>query len=595
MSDILEGSFIEPNGLFYSLFEDINKSSNNLLELLKDYTFNLAKPKFSSNLTVNNINKIFKYSINLATEKNDEDYALIFYKNLVRYNLNNKDNPFTEPPPALPKILEKNIKAKKINHTLNLYWTNNFSENKNYLKLLEDCKNSNHKELLKFLLNPKYQIKINTKDLLKDQDSEILQILQLYFNNLYHEGYTDEAIKLLNLFPNNWKTFWNAHLCKNQNNEYIDGLIYLLKNEKHLMEHQNILLFQVSLKELLNYIDTGFEDYSNLDPKIITKVSTEVEKDLAKYKKFDDDLAVDLFAKKLYKFVIFDKATDLFNSIPKKTSREHRVALYIDFKQIFEACIENDIKNAQVYLESINKILFAELKDKTSGTNLIIQMLNNKKQKGLSLYITQLSYILDPNSLEMESLFEALIIFFNKKEVQKRQLSIYLNSFKELEASQFKILYEFLITFNKNENNISTLTKTMCNNLEIFKQHSQTFYILIDAILNKKFNLATHQVFIATLLSSNLNNTLSRNFLYLLVDHFYEQPYRDFKKNFPHTTLNYNLIEQLIVLLDQTKVAYLRDKESFIDLEDKRFATQKTKDFLMFLLNKAHIKKITRN
>lgn len=580
------GSVKEPENALACLFEELNSSSENFLHTLINFTNHLLLS--DSKISEDYIEQIFRFSIIKCNEYQDAESALTFYKNWFQYSLTFKNNPFLKEPIIIPTILEDNKEALNINRLMNKYWFDDFNTNSNYLKAVEETAESNDKELFKFLLNNNYQAKINENKFVSETNSERLQIIQLLFNQLYYDGFSDAALSLLNLFPKTWKTFWNAHLCDNTDNEYLKALIYLLENEKTFMENQNILCIQLKIKELLNHIDTAFQDYSKLDSNIIKKVNKELEQELKNLKKFDEDEAVELFTKKLFKFLIFDKAVEILNNIPKKTSKEHRVAIYIDLKQIFEACIENNIIEAEQELGKINRTLFEELKDKTSGTSLIIQMLNNKNQKGLSQYIKQISYILDPNSMEMESLFESLILFFSKKEIQKRQLSVYINSFEKLEPIQFKILNEILITFNKDENNIVNATKLICSNLDIFKEHSHTFYILLDSFFNRKFSLETHQKFISILLGSDLNNILSRNFLYLLVDHFYEQPYRDFKKNFPHSTLNFNLIKRLVLLLEETKVAYMRDKNSILEYEDKKFAVEKARDFLFFLLGKTH-------
>jgi len=244
-----------------------------------------------------------------------------------------------------------------------------------------------------------------------------------------------------------------------------------------------------------------------------------------------------------------------------------------------------------MHLESINKILFEELKDKTSGTNLVVQMLNNKNQKGLTQYIKNLLLILDENCLEMESLFENLIIFMSKNQMQKKLYHTYYNLFDEIDVAQFKICKELLITFNKDEENIINLGKSIVENHKIFKTHNHTFYILVDAIFSRKFKIETHQVFSSLILNSNLNTMLSRNFIFLLIDHFYEQPYRDFKKDFPHITLNSDNINRYLELLNDTKFSYYNANKTFLDFEDKTFAIEKTKDYLLFLIKKSHIKK----
>lgn len=586
MNKLEAGSIKEPDSVFLCLLEELEGSSDTFLQTIIKYSDYIATN--NSKISEFYLCVFFDFALKQCEKYNNIDAAFSIYKNWFVYTLTYNINPFLKEPLQLPQILKSNIEAVNIDKIVNKYWFDDFNLNIEYKNLVENTANSNDKELLKYLLNENYQPRINEKSFLKETANEKFQILQLLFNQLYYNGYSDNALNVLNIFPKNWKTFWNAHLCDCTDNEYIKSLLFLLDTERTFMENQNILSIQLKLKELLNYIDTAFEDYSKIDPKIINKVNKEVEAELKNYKNFNEDEAVDLFTKKLFKFMIFYNAVDIFNAIPKKTSKEHRVAIYIDLKQIFESCIENNITEAEMELEKINKTLFQELKDKTSGTALIVQMLNNKNQKGLSQYVKQLSYILDPNSIEMETLFESLILFFSKKEIQKRQVSLYVNNFDKLEAVQFKILNEILITFNKDENNIINLTKLICDNLAIFKEHSHTFYILLDTFFNRKFSLETHQKFLSILLSSEMNNNLSRNFLYLLVDHFYEQPYRDFKKNFPQSTLNASLINKLILLLEETRVAYMRDKNSIIDYEDKKFAVEKARDFLFFLLSKTH-------
>jgi len=590
MKTNFDGSKYEPIEQFCLFLKDNIDKDRSFLNLIVDYT-NLI------NYDNKNLNKFFvidlyKYLISFCDKKQEKDFAYILYKNYILFLLNNFSDPFSIKLFKIPSILENDLKAKKLENLINTLWYADLENNESYKKIINNLETSNELELLKFLYNKKHIANLNTNSIILT--NEVIQVLQIYFKKLYFDGYTEAGYEVLNLLPKKWNTLWNKHLCNTFDNKIIQEIIDDLDKQKYLIENQNILKIQLRIKELINFIDTAFEDYSNIDDTIITLINKEVSNELAKLENIDDDYAISLFTKKLFKYVIFDRAILVLNSIPKKTNRDHRVAIYIDLKQIFETCLENDINEAKQYLEHINKILFEELKDKSSGTDLVIQMINNKNQKGLSQYIKKLVLILDTNSLEMENLFEALIIFISRNKINKKQYFTYFNLFKDLSSPQFEILNDLLITFNKEEEHVSSLSNSIIRNSFIFKPHSHTFYILIDAIFSKKLKLESYQIFTALFLNSKLNTYLSRNFIFLLIDYFYEQPYMDFKKDFPHITLNLENINSHLELLNETKISYFRENKSYLDFEDKNYALEKTKDYLMFLIKKSHLKKDTR-
>ncbi|MCX6113463.1 MAG: hypothetical protein NTY22_09345 [Proteobacteria bacterium] len=194
--------------------------------------------KLPAKIPFDTLNAVFRIALNFAST--DEDILSIYTK-WIKFLLKFSDNPFElDVVSVLPeKVKHAGEKTEKITELLTQYWNTDYtSEDSTYKQIIESQENSNALELLKFINDDNYKPLLNPKaqdEYLRHPDEQTRQVLNMVFEKYFYEDKTEKALELLNYFPKNWKTFWNAHLCNTRSNEYLDALIFFLTKEKDIV------------------------------------------------------------------------------------------------------------------------------------------------------------------------------------------------------------------------------------------------------------------------------------------------------------------------------------------------------------------------
>ncbi len=541
--------------------------------------------KLPTTIPFETLNSVFKITLNFADTEED---VLSVYTKWIKFLLKFSDNPFlVDVISFLPeRIKNANEKTVKITELLNEYWNTNYSaEDKTYKQLMESLENSSKLELLKYINDENYRPQIDPRskeECLRNPDEQVKQVFGILFDKYFHEDKTEKALELLNYFPRNWKTFWNAHLCNPRSNEYIDALIFLLTKEKDVLENQELLIFQLELKMLVNDIEGYLDEGDLVNSDAIKEISKEMHGELADMEDASEEM-IDKFTNKLYEKVVFNKARAIYKAIPQDLSTEHRSAIYIDLKKVLEFCEDQKIEKASPMLKEINRVLFEELRDVSSGVNLVCKMLETGSRIKISQYLLKLSYLLEPSSLEMDTLYDALVKHITKQKLSSRQVKSYLEIFDKVNHPQFEVLRSLLTTFHQDEANISVLCTAMVKNSHIYYSHSQSFYVTVNAIFNSGLDIKTVQRFMADMMTAELTKDHARSFVYLLVDFFHEQPYMNIRKNFPRITINQKVLDTFNKTLDEIVDQSMEDMSEEQEFDANQYAIDECRAFLFIL------------
>jgi len=538
--------------------------------------------KLPSKISFDTLNEIFKITLNFA---DSDDDIISIYTKWLKFLLKFCDDPFNiDVVSILPeKIRNANEATARITGLLEENWSEPYSLSLDaYSGIISLTENTAALELLKFLNNENYEPEIpnNTKDTSLGSP-EARQALQMLFEKYYYDGKTEKALKLLNHFPKNWKTFWNAHLCDVTSNEYLDALIFLFSKDKGLAEHQNVLLLQLELRMLVNEVEGKLGEEGYVDPKILQQISRELEKEFGNDVDPDSDEMVDRFTNKLYEKVVFNKARSIFSAIPKEIDKDHLVSIYVEIKKILEFCEEHEIEKTGPMMNAVNKVLFEEIKDIGSGVALISKMLSNNSHIKMKQYLLDLSYLMETNSVEMDTLFETLIKYISTQKLSPKQFKMYAEAFSEIQHPQFNILYELLISIHEDEKHFAQLAEAIVKSMNIFRSYSQTFYVILDAVFHGKTKVKGLQLFTSTLLKHDFDTPFARTLLHVLIDFFLEQPYMKLEKDFPKEGHNKGLLLRLIKLIDEFYYDAIEDESNERQIETKHHAMEKCKLFLV--------------
>ncbi|MEI6092214.1 MAG: hypothetical protein WCQ47_00845, partial [bacterium] len=273
----------------------------------------------------------------------------------------------------------------------------------------------------------------------------------------------------------------------------------------------------------------------------------------------------------------------IYKSIPDNLSKDHITSIYIDLKKVLEFCEDQNIEKASSMLKEVNKVLFEELRDVSSGVNLVCKMLKTSARIKLSQYLLKLSYLLEPSSLEMDTLYEAFVYHITTQRLSSRQIKSYTEIFEKINHPQFEVLKALLFTFHKDESNITMLSDAMLKNNNIYYSHSQSFYVTVSAIFNSGLDVKTVQSFICSVLGSDIRQDQAKTFIHLFVDYFHEQPYMNIKKNFPKVAVNQKLFDTFYKTLDEIVDQSMEDIEQEKEFETKQYAIDECRAFLFVL------------
>jgi hypothetical protein len=531
------------------------------------------------------LNSVFKISLNFADS--DED-TLSIYTKWIKFLLKFSDNPFdTDVLSFLPdRVRHASQKTEKIIELLNEYWTSDHKAgDKTYNDIVESRESSSKLELLKFLNDDNYSPQLGTKsqdESLRTPDEVTRQLLGMVFDKYFYDDRTEDALGLLNYFPRNWRTFWNAHLCNPRSNEYIDGLIFLLTKEKDVVDDQEVLILQLELKMLVNDVEGYMDEGDLINSDVIREISEEMKSELDDLEGASDAM-IDKFTNRLYEKVVFNKARAIYKAIPEELSQEHRTSIYIDIKKVLEFCEDQGIDKVSPMLKEINRVLFEELRDVSSGVNLVCKMLNTTARPKISQYLLKLSYLLEPNSFEMETLYEAFVKHITTQKLSARQVNAYLEIFDKITHPQFVVLKQLLLTFHKDENSVKELAAAILKNEDMYYSHSQSFYVTIDSVFNSRLGVKVTRSFIAQMLGSDMRPDHAKTFVHLLVDYFHEQPYTNMKKDFPKAPVNTKLMETFHKVLDHIVDQSMEDEGTEQEFETKQYAIDECRAFLRSL------------
>ena len=534
------------------------------------------------------LNAVFRIALNFANT--DEDMLSIYTK-WIKFLLKFSDDPFSlDVVSVLPeRAKHASEKTEKITELLTEYWNTDYtSEDANYKQIIESQESSNALELLKFLNDEECSPLLNPKakdDYIRHPDEQTRQVLSMVFEKYFYEDKSEKALGLLNYFSKNWKTFWNAHLCNTRSNEYMDALIFLLTKEKGIVDDQELLILQLELKMLVNDIEGYLDEGDFVNSSVIKEISEEMKDELDDVENASEEM-IDKFTNKLYEKVVFNKARSIYKSIPDNLPQEHITALYIDLKKVLEFCEDQNIEKASTMLKEVNRVLFEELRDVSSGVNLVCKMLQTNSRIKMSQYLLKLSYLLEPNSMEMDTLYEAFVHHITRQKLSARQVKSYAEIFEKVNHPQFAVLRELLLTFHKDENSVTELAVAMLKNINIYHTHSQSFYVTVESVFNSGLNIKTVQSFIVGVLGSDLREDHAKTFIHLLVDFFHEQPYMKLKKNFPVITVNQKLMDIFYKTLDEIVDQSMEDEVSEREFETKQYAIDECRAFLFILSSK---------
>ncbi|MBN1114067.1 MAG: hypothetical protein JXA66_01870 [Oligoflexia bacterium] len=534
------------------------------------------------------IGNLFLITLDMSVSRCDAASASFLFKGWLRFLLKFERDPFSHDVISkIPDCLKSEIIKDDMNFTdyLGRYWNDSPYDNDilSYGNVGQFDGNIDF-EFLKFLKNPLSDNYVYEKipEIQADGlDEDRLQSLYFIFCKYYAEGNYEKALRVLNHFPKNWKTFWNAHLCDPKCNDYIDGLLYMLKKQEDLMEFQNVFIIQLELRKLKNFAGGNLAEDGGVDDDILREITAELEKEALAG--CTDDELVDKFTLKLYEKAIFTEVLKLFESIPRNVLKNHKLAIYMDVKYLLEFCGDNGIARADEVLARINRYLFNEVSDSSSGVNLVTGMLRAGNFRGISGYFSRLGYLLEPDSIDMEMLFESLIGFVASGRLEKKQYRYFREAFTEIKFPQFAILSAMLDVFNTPDGDTGALAGTVAASLPLFRRHSQTFYMLCDAVINARLELPLHQAFVNGLLVSPLGDNHIRSLLYVLIEHFYDQQYRDFSKGFDKSRISRDVLNRLESSMDRILDDYFEDEKTADEYQDKFDAIEKCRDFISYL------------
>jgi hypothetical protein len=464
-------------------------------------------------------------------------------------------------------------------------WTTKWNINEEtYDKIVKNSENKLYSGILSALNDPNYTPQFKpTKD---EVDTKTLEALQVLFEKYYYEGKTETALDVLNLFPKTWRTFWNAHLCDPTNNQYLEALVFMLNKETNIKDKETLLL-QLELKMLVNDIEGKLGEEGYIDADIMREISCELEEEMGDVEVDENDnKLIDKFTSRLYEKVVFNKAKAICSSIPKDIQKEHLISLYIDVKKIMEFCLEHGIEKAHTILAPVNKVLFEEIKDVSSGVALVDRMLKNNSHIKITQHLTELAHIIDPGSIEMETLLDTLAKYLSTQKLSPKQFSMYFAAFHDVDHPQFKILGEILKTFHMNQDIAGDLAKVMTQNLSIFQEHSQSMYIIIEAVFNSGFKTKNIQAFISTLMTAELEDVHAKNILRLTINYLHKDSDINIRKDLPLQAWNEGTVKKLNGILEQIIYEAMEDPTLEAEFENKKYAIYECRAFIDFLSKK---------
>ena len=530
--------------------------------------------KLPNKIDFETINEVFRITLNFTDT--DEEITSVYTK-WIRFIIRFAEDPFSiDVQSILPeRIRNANEKTIKLSKTIDELWKKDIDMPDHlYDELLSTFAGSQEAELIKFLRNPDYEPNIS-----KVETREFDEVLEALFEKYFYAQKTEQALGVLEFLPNTWKRFWNAHLCDTSSSESIDSTIFLLEKSKENITDKEILILQLELKALVNGVEGKIGEDGFIDEDIIRQISLELEGEYPDIEEDSEEL-VDIFTTRLYEKTVFTKAKAIYSSIPSDTSKENLISLNIELKKVFEFCEEQGIEKAQSYLDKINKVLFEELKDVASGISVIEKMLKNNSHIKIAQYLEQLSYLLEPDSLEMENLYELLLKHISTQKFSPKQFSMYRDVLSTSHHPQFKILNSALNTFQKNESSVQDFACTLIDNFGIFRNSPQLFYLTCEPIFHSRLSLKAVQLFTSTMMSNVLEAHAVNSIVHLLIDYFNEQPYLDFKKDFQKVKVNQATVSSMLLLLDTMIDESMADPEAELEFESKWQAIDKCKDFL---------------
>jgi len=530
--------------------------------------------KLPNKIPFETINDIFTITLNFADSEQD---ITSIYSKWIKFLLKFSNNPFATDITS--------TRATSIADTLAEDWKADWSIDAiTYDRIVNSSENKLCAEILKALNNSNYTPKLKpTKEAV---DATTLAALQTLFEKFYSAGDTETALDILNLFPKTWQTFWNAHLCDPTSNEYIESLIFMLAKEKNL-KNKDILIIQLELKMLVNDVEGKLGEEGYIDADIMREVSKEMEEEMdCDTDPESEDALLDKFTSKLYEKVVFNKAKAICAAIPKDISSHDLISIYIDVKKVMEFCLEHGIEKANTILNTVNKVLFDEIKDVSSGVALVDKMLKNNSHIKMAQHLTELAHIIDSGSIEMEILFDTLTKYISTEKLSPKQFSMYFEVFHDVDHPQFKILAEMLNCFHRNQNTIDIMAKVMTNNLSIFQEHSQSLYIIIEAVFNAKFKTSNVQAFVSTLMTSELEDVHAKNILRLTIDYMHKNPDINMRKDLPVQNWNEKTVKKLNGILEQIIYEAMEDETLEAEFEEKKYAIYECRAFIDFLSKK---------
>jgi hypothetical protein len=213
-------------------------------------------------------------------------------------------------------------------------------------------------------------------------------------------------------------------------------------------------------------------------------------------------------------------------------------------------------------------------------------MLKNNSHIKMAQHLTELAHIIDFGSLEMETLFDTLIKYISTEKLSPKQFSMYFEVFHDVDHPQFKILAEMLNCFHRNQNAIGTLAKVMTENLSIFQEHSQSMYIIIEAVFKARFKTSNVQAFVSTLMTAELEDAHSKNILRLTIDYMYKNTDINMRKDLPVQNWNEKTIKKLNGILEQIVYEAMEDETQETEFEEKKYAIYECRAFIDFLSKK---------
>ncbi len=560
------------NNLIHLLASTSKHAHPALLDLI-DYIDTIKK--LPNKIDFDTINEIFKITLNFVDT--DEEINSVYQK-WTRFILRFAEDPFkVDLKSLLPeRIRTANNVSLKISKIIDDNWNNDVElPEEMYNDIINSTENSQKLELLKFLVNDKYEPKIK-----ENAEPELTDALEILFKKYYYDGQKEKALNVLRALPASWQRFWNEHLCDPSCNETIDSLLFMLEHDKtNSIPNKEVLILQLELKALVNDIEGKIGEEGFVDEEILRQVALEIE---LKYSDIDENSEemVDIFTTKLYEKTIFSKAKAISTSIPNDINNDELVSLYIDLKKIFEFCEEQGVDKATPYLDKINKVLFNELKDVASGISVIEKMLKNNSHIKISQYLEQLLYIIEPSSIEMETLYSMLAKHIGTQRLSPRQYNMYANVFSRSHHPHFKILYTMLNTLQKDESSIGIFATELMSNWDVFKNDPQLLYISIEPIFHARVNLRSVQEFVTKVMSFPVEPFIIKSMTHLLIDYLNEQQYLDFNKGLPKISASQKNINEMQKILDSIVDTSMEDPTAELEFESKWMGIEKCRTFL---------------